>query len=734
VSLYVAEREIAEIKRAKATLGHSMYLAPVHFVLDSLDLLVLGLLVPVGSNKMDPSSERNIKGKGHENDLGLITKSIAEVSIGCDERQHTLDHRQKVRPRAKKKAGEGNPTQTAKTDSSTKIKNERSPVKKKNTKTMEKVNDIDSKTQQPLELKDPTTTAASTLSDSRQQLQTDSKKKKSGQKQPQLVKSLNEDEVKPLITANKSKGKVTKKKVTEQPKENGADKSEETSPIPPQNPNHSEKGQSNTKSHSVNKKPSGKNKNENKSKLGGNVEQHSNDDTTLPVPSDKEEQKQLEESLSSQKSTVRPKSNKIGKEEEASSLPPNQPQLTNDINYGKGKPIVVLHIGEKPSIAQAVAKGLCASSSTSSSKGKSLPVYEFTVTDVPFPKAPNASKVTHRVTSVAGHVFSIDFAPQYQSWEIDPVLLFNAPIVRKPCQVSVVKHLQNEASGVDFLVLWMDCDREGENINFETLDCCLTSMKSPSTAYDRVYRAYFSAINPSDIQKAYQKLGKPDKNQSLSVDARQELDLKVGVAFSRFQTKFFQGRYGDLDSAVLSYGPCQTPTLGFCVQRYLAIQTFTPEPYWLLDLNIIKRGRVCKATWDTGRSFNRKKVELLLEKCWENQSSAAAVAKVISVTSKPKKQGRPTPLNTVALLKACSKALGIGPHQAMQAAERLYLLGYLSYPRTESTAYPKSFDIHGTLQTQAGDPRWGPYVRELLQVGPTQSKRGGEKKSIYAIN
>lgn len=355
--------------------------------------------------------------------------------------------------------------------------------------------------------------------------------------------------------------------------------------------------------------------------------------------------------------------------------------------------------------------------------GRNLPVYEFT--SPAFPKAPNASKCVHKVTSVAGHVFSVDFTAKYQSWEsVDPSELFQATIQKKPCQSSVVKHLQSEAKNCDFIVLWMDCDREGENINFEVLDCCLHLMKKgKGDNYDRVYRAYFSAINPSDINKAYNSLGKPDKNQSLSVDARQELDLKVGVAFSRFQTRYFQGRYGDLDSAVLSYGPCQTPTLGFCVQRHLNIETFKPQPYFVLNLGIYKRGKVCRALWDSGRCFKRKNVEELLEKCME-EDSEPCMAVVSSVVTKDKKQGRPVPLNTVNLLKACSKALGIGPHEAMQTAERLYLSGYLSYPRTESTAYPKSFDVRGALFAQASDSRWGSYVSSLLKEGPNKSRGG----------
>jgi len=71
-----------------------------------------------------------------------------------------------------------------------------------------------------------------------------------------------------------------------------------------------------------------------------------------------------------------------------------------------------------------------------------------------------------------------------------------------------------------------------------------------------------------------------------AVDARSELDLRTGAAFTRFQTKLLQGKFQETHSGVVSYGPCQFPTLGFVVARERRIEAFRSEDFWFLELEI----------------------------------------------------------------------------------------------------------------------------------------------------
>lgn len=196
----------------------------------------------------------------------------------------------------------------------------------------------------------------------------------------------------------------------------------------------------------------------------------------------------------------------------------------------------------------------------------------------------------------------------------------------------ICRHLQRISKGCGALVLWLDCDREGENICFEVIDNTVSNM----LPHPQVYRARFScnqskisivllkypyyssfsifkAITPPDLYAAMSNLGVPNKNEALSVDARQEIDLRVGVAFTRFQTLFFRDKYGDLDSNLISFGPCQTPTLGFCVARHDEIQSFTPEKYWYIS-PILECGYPIRLEWRRGIMFDKDVASLFYNK------------------------------------------------------------------------------------------------------------------------
>lgn len=67
---------------------------------------------------------------------------------------------------------------------------------------------------------------------------------------------------------------------------------------------------------------------------------------------------------------------------------------------------------------------------------------------------------------------------------------------------------------------------------------------------------------------------------------------------------------------MISYGPCQIPTLGFCVDRFDMIQNFKgevvprfhadPQHFWTLNVSVKKNSRVLPLTWSRGRLFDQE--------------------------------------------------------------------------------------------------------------------------------
>lgn len=95
------------------------------------------------------------------------------------------------------------------------------------------------------------------------------------------------------------------------------------------------------------------------------------------------------------------------------------------------------------------------------------------------------------VTAVIGHLLEQDFEANYGWQACDPFVLFDAPIVTrvKKENEGISRNLSTEAKRAQTLMIWTDCDREGENIGSEIVSVC-----RKARANITVRRARFSAI------------------------------------------------------------------------------------------------------------------------------------------------------------------------------------------------------------------------------------------------
>ncbi len=327
----------------------------------------------------------------------------------------------------------------------------------------------------------------------------------------------------------------------------------------------------------------------------------------------------------------------------------------------------------------------------------------------------------YTVMGLRGHIVEYDYPEEYNDWnKVDEEELIQVDPKKEVTAYRIVSLLEKEVQDVERVIVATDYDREGELIGLEAVR--ILKSKKPEI---RIKRATFSSLSKPDIEEAFSNLKELDVKLAESAESRQIIDLAWGAALTRFLSK----TSGQLGRNFISAGRVQSPTLALIVDRDEEIENFEPEPYWLLDALLDKEYEFT-ARHEEGRIWEAEKAESLFRKV-ENSRSAT----ILSFEEKEKKVWPLPPFNTTQFISDATK-LDLTPAQAMKTAEDLYTAGWISYPRTENTVYPRTLSLRKHLE-KLKSSELSDEVKEVLQQDKIRASRGRKQTTdhppIYPI-
>ncbi len=358
-----------------------------------------------------------------------------------------------------------------------------------------------------------------------------------------------------------------------------------------------------------------------------------------------------------------------------------------------------LIISEKANAAKKIARFL-AEGPVKDGKHRSIPHHTFTW------KGEECVSV-----GLKGHVLSLEYPEEYANWQkVEPSSLIDAEIKKSVSEKGVAEAVRSLAKKADKVVIATDFDREGELIGVEALSL---AFEANPKLVDHVERARFSALTKGEVTRAFENLVEVSRELAAAGEARQDIDLIWGATLTRWVSRATK-RYGN---AFLSVGRVQSPTLVLIAERERERRAFTPEPYWEIEASL-QNGEPFTARHANGRF----KEEAAAQAAYENLTETA---KVTEIKEKSAKRPPPVPFNTTGFLSAAAN-LGISPSRAARLAEDLYTDGYISYPRTDNTVYPRSLDLREILGELKRVEGVGAYAQKLLagdKLSPTRGKK-----------
>jgi DNA topoisomerase-1 len=230
-----------------------------------------------------------------------------------------------------------------------------------------------------------------------------------------------------------------------------------------------------------------------------------------------------------------------------------------------------------------------------------------------------------------------------------------------------------------------DDDREGEAIGYHV--CRLLRIDPLSTK-----RLRFNAIEKSAIEEAIRSPGILNMNLVHAQMSRQAIDLALGYTASPVLWKAIGGSQG------LSAGRCQTPALTLVCDAHKAhseSQTANTNAISWSTQSLIPK---CSTPFKSPSSqsiTDQKQVEPRLN------AFQLTPCELSKPTTTKHTLNPPTPLSTARLQQQC----GMGTKRCMNAAQKLYEAGAITYHRTDSIGYCDKFclDLAKFIETKHGD-------------------------------
>ena len=322
-----------------------------------------------------------------------------------------------------------------------------------------------------------------------------------------------------------------------------------------------------------------------------------------------------------------------------------------------------------------------------------------------------------QVTWTFGHLCTLkepnDYTPLWRQWALTQlpmiperfgIKLIDDQGIKK--QFAIIERLMQQAERI---VNCGDAGQEGELIQRWVMQ--------KAQARCPVSRLWISSMTDEAIREGFQNLKDQQDYQPLYMAglSRAIGDWLLGMNCTRLYTlKYGQNRQ------VLSIGRVQTPTLALIVNRQKEIDSFKPEPYWVLAT--IYRDTTFTAT--KGKFTSKEEGEAAFK---------TIEGRPFTVTKVEKKEGKEQPpqlYDLTSLQVDCNRKFGYSAEMTLNLIQTLYERKLTTYPRVDTQylsddIYPKCPQtLNGLYQTKfGGQAVYADYIRPIGGKALKKTKR-----------